>query len=539
MQLVSLMTVPIAAAPPAAEPRCPAAPRGRGDVAEAGVPSGSEAGPTRRGDDAGRDRPPAADRGVRSDPVDGRQGERADPPGRQGAEKAESAPKRASRAANSPRKGGKEGPEGPSAAANQPADAFSQLLLRISGLHPAAKSAPSAEGVTGGVLGDRKASAGLEKAATGGQQGTAELAVGRASADGKALAGPIVSTSQAAAAAHSQVVETPRPGAVASKAARPEGASEGGRKGAAGTGKIPNAPLNGGRSTPTSAKSAEPTTQAAPRTEAQAAARPAPSETGPDAKSAAAAAPVKSSAASEGPSGAKRAGPMPKSARAEGPEAADRQAARLDRGEGFTIERTPQGTQVTPRSTPEGPTGPSPTASPPPSGVPRAAVAASRPASAEGPAGPRETPLSDQIAETVRASGAPDGRRIVVRLHPPELGRVQIVLRRDGDGVTGTIRVENEAALGRLAREATDLVDRLQDTGSQLRRLDVSLDPSFAGDGQSGSASRGGGQGADASYTDDGTGPETPDAAVPAEQPAETDGAAAPLVTDVAIDVQV
>jgi len=106
-----------------------------------------------------------------------------------------------------------------------------------------------------------------------------------------------------------------------------------------------------------------------------------------------------------------------------------------------------------------------------------------------------ETPVPDQIAQAVRASGARLDRQITVRLSPPELGTVRVTLRQSGDQVRGVLTADNPETQRRLERESPALVQRLQEAGVQVRRIDVA--PARQdGDGASGDpTARDGGHG--------------------------------------------
>ncbi len=98
---------------------------------------------------------------------------------------------------------------------------------------------------------------------------------------------------------------------------------------------------------------------------------------------------------------------------------------------------------------------------------------------------PSAGPLADQVAEGIRASGGRTDTRIEVRLHPPELGRVRVTLRAEGDAIRGLIRVDTPETLSRLQQEAAPLLHRLQADGIDIRRLDVLLNqPQDGGQGQ-------------------------------------------------------
>jgi hypothetical protein len=106
-----------------------------------------------------------------------------------------------------------------------------------------------------------------------------------------------------------------------------------------------------------------------------------------------------------------------------------------------------------------------------------------------------ERSVTDQVVESLRASGAPLGRQIAVSLAPPELGRVRVVLRSEGDEIRGVVRVESRETLARLERETVGLLARLEESGVPVRRLDLGLDAPPPGDGGQGGLLRDGGQG--------------------------------------------
>jgi flagellar hook-length control protein FliK len=86
-----------------------------------------------------------------------------------------------------------------------------------------------------------------------------------------------------------------------------------------------------------------------------------------------------------------------------------------------------------------------------------------------------ETPVADQIVQSIRGSSLRVDRQLVVRLSPPELGKVRITLRTSGNQIHGVLEAENPETFKRLERETVGLVSRLQDAGLQVQRLDVTL----------------------------------------------------------------
>ncbi len=164
--------------------------------------------------------------------------------------------------------------------------------------------------------------------------------------------------------------------------------------------------------------------------------------------------------------------PQPKASQAQSPMAP----------RAFSVERSTGGEIVVGRKT-----GQAATVVIPGGDVPDAAML--RSGAAHGGTGPAQTlqvpagaEVADQLAESIRASGTPMGRQIIVQLHPPELGRVRIMFRNEGGAVRGVVRVDNPETLSRLEREAAPLVQRLQASGIEVRRLDVMLNDSHDGD---------------------------------------------------------
>jgi flagellar hook-length control protein FliK len=84
-----------------------------------------------------------------------------------------------------------------------------------------------------------------------------------------------------------------------------------------------------------------------------------------------------------------------------------------------------------------------------------------------------ETPVADQIVQSIRAAGARVNQQIVVNLTPPELGKVRVTLRSSGHEIRGVLEADNPDTLRRLEREAAGLTQRLGDAGLDVRRMDV------------------------------------------------------------------
>ncbi len=200
-----------------------------------------------------------------------------------------------------------------------------------------------------------------------------------------------------------------------------------------------------------------------------------------------------------------------------------------------------KGIQAPDRPAPPKPTAPSPAtplaAAPAPEAAAAARIAA--PAASQAPeARPTGGPtLTDQVAEAIRGGEIRDGRELVVQLRPPELGRVRITLRIEGEELRGELRVDQPATLARLEREAVGLVDRLQDAGVQMRRLDVALNDTGGQGGGQGGPSHGGEQGG--TFADDLSHAAGDRAAGPTRAEDASEDEPADLVTDEAVDVEI
>jgi flagellar hook-length control protein FliK len=145
--------------------------------------------------------------------------------------------------------------------------------------------------------------------------------------------------------------------------------------------------------------------------------------------------------------------------------------------------------------------------------------------------------VADSVAESVQAGSARPGRQVTVRLNPPELGSVRITFESDGDQLRGVLEVSNARTLGELQRELPALMNRLNDAGVTLRRMDLNLSDDGSGGSQlpdfaEGDADgRGSAAGGSQTAADD-----EPNADQPAE-PAVAEVAQSPQVGDDALNV--
>ena len=94
----------------------------------------------------------------------------------------------------------------------------------------------------------------------------------------------------------------------------------------------------------------------------------------------------------------------------------------------------------------------------------------------DGPS-PYGRSLADQVAEGIRA-GNRGTDQVVIRLNPPDLGRLRLTFQSQDGQVLGVIRVQNSQTLAQLQREMPVVLQQLADSGIHLRRLDVLPDSS-------------------------------------------------------------
>jgi flagellar hook-length control protein FliK len=82
------------------------------------------------------------------------------------------------------------------------------------------------------------------------------------------------------------------------------------------------------------------------------------------------------------------------------------------------------------------------------------------------------------------------GGQVRLRLHPPELGSLQMSLRIEGNTVFAEMKVETTAARDALMKNLPVLKDRLAEQGMQVQNFDVQTDSNFdGGNSQGGSFS--------------------------------------------------
>jgi flagellar hook-length control protein FliK len=93
--------------------------------------------------------------------------------------------------------------------------------------------------------------------------------------------------------------------------------------------------------------------------------------------------------------------------------------------------------------------------------------------------------FANRLADSVHVA-AQNGRTLRIRLHPPELGALQIeVSLRDGV-VTARLEVQTAGAQQTILDSMSHLRDALAQHGTGVERIDVQLAPAVQDDGQAG-----------------------------------------------------
>ncbi len=83
--------------------------------------------------------------------------------------------------------------------------------------------------------------------------------------------------------------------------------------------------------------------------------------------------------------------------------------------------------------------------------------------------------VAEQITESVRTSISEGSRQIVIQLNPPELGKVAITFREGADGITGLLQVDEPQTRHQLQQALPEIIQNLQDSGVQIKKLEVEL----------------------------------------------------------------
>jgi hypothetical protein len=88
-----------------------------------------------------------------------------------------------------------------------------------------------------------------------------------------------------------------------------------------------------------------------------------------------------------------------------------------------------------------------------------------------------ELHLGRQIQETIHSSYRPGTQQIIIRLDPPELGKVLIKFIERPDGITGLLHVDKPSTHHEIQQSLSGLLQSLQNADVPIRKLEVVLTP--------------------------------------------------------------
>ena len=83
--------------------------------------------------------------------------------------------------------------------------------------------------------------------------------------------------------------------------------------------------------------------------------------------------------------------------------------------------------------------------------------------------------VGEQIQESIHSSLRSGNQQIVIRLNPPELGKVAIKFAEQGDDITGLLQVDKPQTRDQLQQMLPEMIQNLQNSGVGIKRLEVVL----------------------------------------------------------------
>jgi flagellar hook-length control protein FliK len=83
--------------------------------------------------------------------------------------------------------------------------------------------------------------------------------------------------------------------------------------------------------------------------------------------------------------------------------------------------------------------------------------------------------VGNQIQESIHSSFRTGNQQIVVRLNPPELGKVAIKFAEQGDNITGLLQVDKPQTRDQIQMVLPEIIQNLQNSGIGIEKLEVTL----------------------------------------------------------------
>lgn len=83
--------------------------------------------------------------------------------------------------------------------------------------------------------------------------------------------------------------------------------------------------------------------------------------------------------------------------------------------------------------------------------------------------------VGSQIQESIHSSLRSGGQQIIIRLNPPELGKVTIKFAEQGNDITGLLQVDKLQTRDQIQQMLPEMIQNLQNSGIGIKRLEVVL----------------------------------------------------------------
>ena len=102
---------------------------------------------------------------------------------------------------------------------------------------------------------------------------------------------------------------------------------------------------------------------------------------------------------------------------------------------------------------------------------------ASEPVSAVSPAvhAPQPSAIGQQVLTGINTAYSQQGKQLTINLNPPELGKVRLTVTEHNNQIRTVVKVEDPRTMADLQREAPLLVQRLSESGMEIRNLEIVL----------------------------------------------------------------
>lgn len=100
---------------------------------------------------------------------------------------------------------------------------------------------------------------------------------------------------------------------------------------------------------------------------------------------------------------------------------------------------------------------------------------ANTPATASSVAVSDNADIARQIQESISSSYRADAKEVVIRLDPPELGKVTLRFIEKSDGITGILQVDEAQTRQEIQRALPEIVQNLQNSSVQIKKVEVVL----------------------------------------------------------------